>query len=49
MHHASFKDGMDRDNDGVKEYRCTGITSSGKRCNNKGEYTGKVKRCYAHK
>ena len=25
-----------------------GIDTSGKRCNNKGEYTGKKKRCYAH-
>jgi hypothetical protein len=48
-HHAEFKDGVDRDNDGIKEYQCTGKTSSGKRCKNKGEYTGKVKRCYAHK
>tara|TARA_R110002012_G_scaffold32212_3_gene95490 strand:- start:2191 stop:6516 length:4326 start_codon:yes stop_codon:yes gene_type:complete len=48
-HHSSFKDGQDRDQDGKKEYRCTGTTSSGKRCNNRGEYTGKVKRCYAHK
>jgi hypothetical protein len=47
-HHAEFKDGMDRDQDGVKEYQCTGTTSSGKRCKNRGEYTGKVKRCYAH-
>ena len=47
-HHSSFKDGQDRDKDGVKEYQCTGKTSSGKRCRNKGEYTGKKKRCYAH-
>ena len=47
-HHSSFKDGQDRDKDGVKEYQCTGKTSSGKRCKNKGEYTGKKKRCYAH-
>ena len=47
-HHSAFKDGQDRDKDGKKEYRCTAITSSGKRCNNKGEYTGKKKRCYAH-
>tara|TARA_R110002012_G_scaffold228080_1_gene400287 strand:- start:348 stop:467 length:120 start_codon:yes stop_codon:yes gene_type:complete len=39
---------MDRDNDGVKEYRCTGVTSSGGRCKNRGEY-GKAKKCYAHK
>ena len=48
-HHSSFKDGQDRDKDGKKEYQCTGRTSSGKRCKNRGEYTGKVKRCYAHK
>ena len=47
-HHSAFKDGQDRDKDGVKEYQCTGKTSSGKRCKNKGEYTGKKKRCYAH-
>ena len=39
----------DRDKDGVKEYRCTAITSSGNRCKNKGEYTGKKKLCYAHR
>ena len=49
FHHASFKDGQDRDGDGKKEYRCTGMTSSGTRCKNKGEYTGKKKRCYAHR
>ena len=48
-HHATFKDGQDRDKDGVKEYRCTAITSSGNRCKNKGEYTGKKKLCYAHR
>ena len=47
-HHSAFKDGQDRDKDGIKEYQCTGRTSSGKRCKNKGEYTGKKKRCYAH-
>ena len=47
-HHSPFKDGQDRDKDGVKEYRCTGMTKSGKRCSNKGEYKGKKKRCYAH-
>ena len=46
VHHAAFKDGMDRDNDGIKEYRCTAITSSGKRCKNKTE--NKNKKCYAH-
>ncbi len=45
----TFTDGMDRDGDGIKEYQCTGRTKSGKRCRNKGEYTGKKKRCYAHK
>ena len=48
VHHAAFKDGGDRDGDGIKEYQCTGRTRSGKRCKNKGEYTGKKKRCYAH-
>ena len=38
----------DLDGDGVKEYQCTGTTKSGKRGRNKGEYTGKKKRCYAH-
>ena len=46
MHHAAFKDGMDRDGDGIKEYRCTATTSSGKRCKNKTE--NKNKKCYAH-
>ena len=41
-----FKDGMDRDGDGVKEYRCKGKTRSGARCKNKTE--NKSKRCYAH-
>ena len=45
---TTFKDGGDRDSDGIKEYQCTGRTKSGKRCKNKGEYTGKKKRCYAH-
>ena len=38
-----------KDNKGksVKIVRCTGITTSGARCKNKGEY-GKKKRCYAH-
>jgi hypothetical protein len=48
IHHMEFKDGMDRDNDGVKEYRCVGIKADGTRCKNKGEY-GKDKLCYAHK
>ena len=48
FHHATFKDGGDRDNDGKKEYRCIGKTKSGKRCGNKGEY-GKARKCYAHK
>ena len=48
FHHASFKEGQDRDGDGKKEYRCTGTTSSGTRCRNKGEY-GKSKKCYAHR
>ena len=46
MHHATFKDGMDRDGDGKKEYRCKAIKSNGKRCNNKTE--NKNKKCYAH-
>jgi hypothetical protein len=46
VHHAPFKDGMDRDGDGIKEYRCTAIKSDGKRCKNKTE--NKNKRCYAH-
>ena len=46
MHHAAFKDGMDRDGDGIKEYRCTATTGSGKRCKNKTE--NKNKKCYAH-
>jgi hypothetical protein len=46
VHHAPFKDGMDRDGDGIKEYRCTSIKSDGKRCKNKTE--NKNKRCYAH-
>ena len=46
MHHMEFKDGMDRDGDGIKEYRCTAKTSSGKRCRNKTE--NKNKKCYAH-
>jgi hypothetical protein len=41
-----FKDGMDLDGDGVKEYRCTATTSSGSRCKNKTE--NKNKKCYAH-
>jgi len=45
-HHADFKDGMDRDNDGVKEYRCSATKTNGKRCKNKTE--NKNKRCYAH-
>ena len=46
MHHMTFKDGMDRDGDGVKEYRCKAITKSNKRCKNKTE--NKSKKCYAH-
>jgi predicted kinase len=46
-HHMAFKDGMDRDGDGVKEYRCTFIKKDGKRCKMKGEF-GKKKRCYHH-
>ena len=46
FHHAEFKDGMDRDGDGIKEYRCTATTSSGNRCKNKTE--NKNKKCYAH-
>ena len=45
-HHMEFKDGMDRDGDGIKEYRCAATTSSGKRCKNKTE--NKNKKCYAH-
>ena len=41
-----FKDGMDRDNDGIKEYRCTATKTNGQRCNNKTE--NKNKKCYAH-
>ena len=39
---------VEKDGDVKKEYRCTGTTSSGARCRNRGEYTGKKKRCYAH-
>ena len=46
MHHTTFKDGMDRDGDGKKEYRCVGTKVDGKRCKNKTENTNK--RCYAH-
>jgi hypothetical protein len=46
VHHSEFKDGMDRDGDGKKEYRCTGTTNSGSRCKNKTE--NKNKKCYAH-
>ena len=46
VHHMDFKDGMDRDNDGLKEYQCAATTSSGKRCRNKTE--NENKRCYAH-
>ena len=46
QHHVTFTDGMDRDGDGLKEYRCIGIKSNGKRCKNKTE--NKNKRCYAH-
>ena len=42
-----FTDGMDRDGDGIKEYRCTFIKKNGERCKMKGEY-GKKKRCYHH-
>ena len=37
---------MDRDGDGIKEYRCKARTGSGKRCKNKTE--NKSKKCYAH-
>ena len=46
-HHMNFTDGMDRDGDGVKEYRCTFIKKNGEQCKMKGEY-GKKKRCYHH-
>ena len=46
QHHVAFKDGMDRDGDGLKEYRCVAIKSNGKRCKNKTE--NRNKRCYAH-
>tara|TARA_B100001121_G_scaffold100022_1_gene88551 strand:- start:9701 stop:12313 length:2613 start_codon:yes stop_codon:yes gene_type:complete len=46
FHHATFKDGMDRDGDGIKEYRCTAKKADGSRCKNKTE--NKNKRCYAH-
>ena len=38
--------GSDRDNDGIKEYQCKGMTSSGNRCKNRTE--NKNKKCYAH-
>ena len=37
----------DRDGDGIKEYRCKAITSSGARCKNRTEH--KSKKCYAHR
>jgi hypothetical protein len=46
MHHMDFKDGMDRDGDGLKEYRCTATKTNGDRCKNKTE--NKNKKCYAH-
>jgi len=46
MHHAAFTDGMDRDGDGKKEYRCIGTKKDGNRCKNKTE--NKNKKCYAH-
>ena len=46
FHHATFKDGMDRDGDGKKEYRCTAKKSNGQRCKNKTENKNKI--CYAH-
>ena len=46
-HHMEFKDGMDRDGDGIKEYQCTFIKKNGERCKMKGEY-GKKRRCYHH-
>jgi hypothetical protein len=46
VHHAEFKDGMDRDGDGKKEYRCIATKSNGQRCKNKTE--NKNKKCYAH-
>ena len=41
-----FKEGMDRDGDGIKEYQCKATTGSGRRCKNKTE--NKSKKCYAH-
>ena len=46
MHHMKFEDGMDRDNDGLKEYRCTATKTNGEQCKNKTE--NKNKKCYAH-
>ncbi len=46
VHHMEFKDGMDRDGDGIKEYRCTATKANGERCRNKTE--NKNKKCYAH-
>ena len=37
---------MDRDGDGIKEYRCTASKTNGERCKNKTE--NKNKKCYAH-
>ena len=51
MYHKTYtkeeeKKGTDRDNDGIKEFRCTATTGSGKRCKNRTE--NKNKKCYAH-
>ena len=47
-YHKSYdpNKGSDRDNDGIKEYQCKGMTSSGNRCKNRTE--NKNKKCYAH-
>tara|TARA_Y100000592_G_scaffold26786_1_gene42443 strand:+ start:1884 stop:11558 length:9675 start_codon:yes stop_codon:yes gene_type:complete len=47
IHHKPFKDGDDRDGDGIKEYRCTAAKKSGGRCNNKTEH--RSRKCYAHR
>ena len=40
------KKGTDRDNDGIREFRCTATKSNGDRCKNRTE--NKSKKCYAH-
>ena len=40
------KEGTDRDNDGIKEFRCTANKKNGQRCKNRTE--NKNKKCYAH-